>query len=111
MIEYDKEKITDLAYVRELLEGKYLKIDDKEGICLMFIKNIIALFKDSDGGCCQLNKYSVSLKKDYGTIDYEKEAYFYIKGICGVSSFITKEEFMNIVNKVMEEIKKGAEDE
>ena len=41
MIEYYKDKLTDLAYVRELLEGKYIKADNnKNRTSIYFITKI-----------------------------------------------------------------------
>ena len=113
MIEYDKEKITDLAYVKDLLEGKYIIYDEvasDEGYEMAYITKIneVGNFTGEYIGVnfdfFWLSKYPSGDKsiKINGTImrlqDFLKDY-----------SFITKDEFMRSFNEVVEEIEKGVE--
>ena len=40
MIEYDKYRISDPAYIKELLEKKYIKFNNKEKTSISFIIKI-----------------------------------------------------------------------
>ena len=117
MIKYDKERITDLAYVRELLEGKYIKAENKN-IYIFFIKKVKDFYTDFTNGntriildCfCMENKfYYTGYKSYYKKISIKKDDVLILKSILKKYSFTTKEEFMNSCNKVMEKIQKGVE--
>jgi hypothetical protein len=114
MIEYDKDRLTDLDYIKKLLEGKYIKTKKGNKYTLFYIQKVkdlsywtldeyffnaildcYGVVRDETGdGISVLLDWKIKLDKTFE--DY---------------SFTTKEEFMNACNKVMEEITKGVENE
>ena len=113
MIEYDKERITDLAYVKDLLEGKYIISDEvasDEGYEMAYITKINKVdtftgeYIDVDFDFFWVSKYpsgrkSININGTYMRLqDFLKDY-----------SFITKDEFMRSFNEVVEEIQKGAD--
>ena len=106
MIEYDKNRLSDPEYVKELLEGKYIKAD-KHDNDIIHIKEIKFIpFKNSG---YIMDIYQVYMSDDILKAEERKRAFEFIKILCEDYSFTTKKEFMNSCNKVMEEIKKGTE--
>lgn len=107
MIKYDKEKITNFNYIRDLLEGKYIYNE-----CLktfVYIK-YMSFYTNSTDYALKYNGIAIDFKSDYTqsiTVGYicTPPLELFLQN----SSFITKENFTTKYDKVMEEIMKKLE--
>lgn len=114
MINYDKERLTDLAYVRELLEGKYIKADNnKNRTSIYFITKINNLIIDKEQISCIDMDFSYVLVDQLQNITMIEESncsFFRLDTkFFEENSFTTKEEFINNVNIIIKNIQKGIE--
>lgn len=121
MIEYDKYRISDPAYIKELLEKKYIKFNNKEKTSISFIIKInkikinktIISDEDNKQICCIdmecsnvfvdpiLNR---NIIEEYHNSFFKLDTKFFER-----HSFITKEEFINNVNIIIKNIQEGIE--
>ena len=102
MIKYSKYKAKKLEYVKELLEGKYLKFDNDDNF--VYVKKVNCLrfgysFYDFD-------IHRVSIGDNYSKITVIKDDVDEIERICKHYSFTTKEEFMKVEKEAMKNIKR-----
>ena len=114
MIEYDKERLTDLAYVRELLEGKYIISDvvtSDEGYDMAYITKInkVDTFTREEYFGANFDFFWMSKYPSGGKSININSTYKHLKDFLKDYSFITKDEFMRSFNEVVEEIEKGVE--
>ena len=117
MIEYDKERITDLAYVRELLEGKYIKADNNKNRTSIFfitkINNLMIDEEDNEQISCINMDFSYVLVDQLQNITMIEESHYSFFRLdtkfFEENSFTTKEEFINNVNIIIKNIQKGIE--
>jgi hypothetical protein len=116
MIQYDKNRIKDLAYVRELLEGKYIKADNnKNRTSIYFISKIQSLIIDKEQISCIDMDFSYVLVDQLQNITMIEESHYSFFRLAfkffEENSFTTKEEFINNVNIIIKNIQKGVENE
>ena len=114
MINYDKEKLTDLAYVRELLEGKYIISDEvasDEGYEMAYITKInkVDTFSGEEYIGVKFDFFWMSKYPSGSKSININGTYMHLQDFFKDYSFITKDEFMRSFNEVVEEIKKGTE--
>ena len=114
MIEYDKERITDLAYVRELLEGKYIKADNnKNRTSIFFITKIDNLIIDKEQISCIDMDFSYVLVDQLQNLTMIEEShcsFFRLDTKFFKEKHLkTKKKFKNNVNIIIKNIQKGVE--
>ena len=113
MIQYNKNKLTDLAYVNKLLEGKYIIFDEvasDEGYQMAYITKIneVGNFTGEYIGV-NFDFFWVSKYPSGSKSININGTYMHLQDFLKDYSFITKDEFMRSFNEVVEEIEKGVE--
>ena len=113
MIQYNKNKLTDLAYVNKLLEGKYIISDEvasDEGYQMAYITKIneVGNFTGEYIGV-NFDFFWVSKYPSGSKSININSTYMRLQDFLKDYSFITKDEFMRSFNEVVEEIQKGAD--
>ena len=114
MIQYNKNKLTNFAYVNKLLEGKYIISDEvasDEGYEMAYITKInkVDTFTGEEYIGVNFDFFWVSKYPSGSKSININSTYMHLQDFLKDYSFITKDEFMRSFNEVMEEIKKGIE--
>lgn len=112
MIEYDKNRLSDFEYVKELLEDKYIKLENNKRFSIKYIKKITDLWCKYDyyviaiDGCTiYKNNSFISIKRDQYIEEISLNHKFFKNFY-----FTTKEDFITSSDILLEEIKKGIEE-
>lgn len=107
MISCDKNKIMDLNYIKTLLEGKYIKLEDDNSFIIYYVKTVYDVFQP-DANDKTIDEIGICFDCYYVNLDCDSEIgnlhgnYMDLDMLLNVYSLTTKECFLASCKIVMD---------
>ena len=111
MIKHDEHKISSIYYLKELLEGKYIKRVGDNNFTILFIKEIREVYLNNDIEWeMGFISYTLNRNNEYTHFNSLENEILMIRlddDFFNLYSFTTKKDFLSSCDEFMKEITKG----